>query len=96
MLLDECQIERKNKVETFEWSIPNKLKLKHVIIDLFVGLREEEQRKMSFPDCWYKLNTPQFLEKSPLIKVKKESKKAGLKLNIQNTKIMSSGPNISQ
>ena len=28
--------------------------------------------------------------KSPLIKVKEESEKAGLKLNIQNTKIMAS------
>ena len=33
--------------------------------------------------------------KSLLIKVKKESKKAGLKLNIQKTKIMSSNPIIS-
>ena len=30
--------------------------------------------------------------KSPLIKVKEESKKVGLKLNIQKTKIMASGP----
>ena len=30
--------------------------------------------------------------KSPLMKVKKESEKGGLKLNIQNTKIMASGP----
>ena len=30
--------------------------------------------------------------KSPLIKVKEESEKVGLKLNIQKTKIMSSGP----
>ena len=30
--------------------------------------------------------------KSFLIKVKKESKKSGLKLNIQKTKIMASGP----
>ena len=30
--------------------------------------------------------------KSLLMKVKKESKKAGLKLNIQETKIMASGP----
>ena len=29
---------------------------------------------------------------SLLMKVKKESEKAGLKLNIQNTKIMASGP----
>ena len=30
--------------------------------------------------------------KSLLIKVKEESEKAGLKLNIQNTKLMASGP----
>ena len=30
--------------------------------------------------------------KSLLIKVKEESEEAGLKLNIQNTKIMASGP----
>ena len=34
--------------------------------------------------------------KNLLINVKKESKKAGLKLNIQKTKIMASGPIISQ
>ena len=33
--------------------------------------------------------------KSLLMKVKEESKKAGLKLNIQKTKIMASGPIIS-
>ena len=33
--------------------------------------------------------------KSPLMKVKEESEKAGLKLNIQKTKIMASGPIIS-
>ena len=31
-------------------------------------------------------------QKSPLMKVKEESEKVGLKLNIQNTKIMASGP----
>ena len=30
--------------------------------------------------------------KSPLVKVKEESEKVGLKLNIQKTKIMASGP----
>ena len=30
--------------------------------------------------------------KSPLMKVKRESEKAGLKLNLQKTKIMASGP----
>ena len=33
--------------------------------------------------------------KSLLMKVKEESEKAGLKLNVQNTKIMASGPNTS-
>ena len=33
--------------------------------------------------------------KSLLMRVKEESKKAGLKLNIQKTKIMASGPNTS-
>ena len=33
--------------------------------------------------------------KSLLMKVKQESKKVGLKLNIQKTKIMASGPNTS-
>ena len=33
--------------------------------------------------------------KSLLMKVKKQSEKAGLKLNIQKTKIMASGPNTS-
>ena len=34
--------------------------------------------------------------KSLLMKVKEESEKAGLKLNIQKTKIMASGPTTSQ
>ena len=33
--------------------------------------------------------------KSLLMKVKEESEKAGLKLNIQKTKVMASGPNTS-
>ena len=33
--------------------------------------------------------------KSPLMKVKEESEKVGLKLNIQKTKIMASGPSTS-
>ena len=33
--------------------------------------------------------------KSPLMKVKEESEKVGLKLNIQKTKIVASGPIIS-
>ena len=33
--------------------------------------------------------------KSHLMKVKRDSEKAGLQLNIQNTKIMASDPNVS-
>ena len=35
------------------------------------------------------------MPESPLMKVKKESEKVGLKFNIQKTKIMTSGPNTS-
>ena len=38
------------------------------------------------------LESEEELKKSLLMKVKEESKKAGLKLNIQKTKIMASGP----
>ena len=41
------------------------------------------------PPLWQKAKTEL---KSLLIKVKEESEKAGLKLNIQKTKIMASGP----
>ena len=41
------------------------------------------------PPLWQKV------KKSLLIKVKEDSEKAGLKFNIQNTKIMASGPIIS-
>ena len=40
------------------------------------------------PLLWQKVKR----NKSPLMKVKEESEKAGLKLNIQKTKIMASGP----
>ena len=36
--------------------------------------------------------TPPLWQKSLLMKVKEESEKVGLKLNIQKTKIMASGP----
>ena len=41
------------------------------------------------PPLWYKVKKNQ---KSLLMKVKEESEKVGLKLNIQKTKIMASGP----
>ena len=41
------------------------------------------------PPLWQKLEEEL---KSRLVKVKEESEKAGLKLNIQKTKIMASGP----
>ena len=40
------------------------------------------------PPLWQKVKRNQ----SPLMKVKEESEKVGLKLNIQKTKIMASGP----
>ena len=47
-------------------------------------------------NLWYADNTTLMAEskelKSLLMKVKEESGKAGLKLNIQKTKIMASGP----
>ena len=42
------------------------------------------------PPLWQKESEEEL--KSILMKVKEESEKAGLKLNIQKTKIMSSGP----
>ena len=42
-------------------------------------------------DTTLKVRSEQEL-KSPLMKVKEESEKVGLKLNIQKTKIMASGP----
>ena len=55
-------------------------------------------------DCWEKYKQPRYADdttlmaesaeelKSLLMRVKEESDKAGLKLNIQKTKIMESGP----
>ena len=55
-------------------------------------------------DCWEIINNLRYADdttlmaeseeklKSLLIRVKEESEKAGLKLNIQKTKIMTSGP----
>ena len=42
------------------------------------------------PPLWQKVSEEEL--KSLLMKVKEESKKVGLKLNIQKTKIMASGP----
>ena len=42
------------------------------------------------PPLWQKVNEEEL--KSLLMKVKEESEKVGLKLNIQKTKIMASGP----
>ena len=42
------------------------------------------------PPLWQKVKRKEL--KSLLIKVKEESEKVGLKLNIQKTKIMASGP----
>ena len=47
-------------------------------------------RKGTLLRCWWECKLVQI--KSLLIKVKEESEKVGLKLNIQQTKIMASGP----
>ena len=54
-------------------------------------------REISIPTLRYADDTTLMAEteeelKSLLMKVKEESEKVGLKLNIQNTKIMASGP----
>ena len=41
---------------------------------------------------WQKVKRSEEELKTPLMKVKEESEKAGLKLNIQKTKIMACGP----
>ena len=58
-------------------------------------------------DCWRDINNLRYADditvtaeyeeelKSLLMKVKEESEKTGLKLNIQKTKIMASGPSTS-
>ena len=62
--------------------------------ELLAGIKSAES---SFNSLKYADDTTLMEEseeelKSPLIKVKEESEKAGLKLNIQKTKIMASGP----
>ena len=62
--------------------------------ELLAGIKSAES---SFNSLRYADDTTLMEEseeelKSPLIKVKEESEKAGLKLNIQKTKIMASGP----
>ena len=62
--------------------------------ELIAGIKSAES---SFNSLRYADDTTLMEEseeelKSPLMKVKEESEKAGLKLNIQKTKIMASGP----
>ena len=62
--------------------------------ELLAGIKSAES---SFNSLKYADDTTLMEEseeelKSPLMKVKEESEKAGLKLNIQKTKIMASGP----
>ena len=66
---------------------------------------EEAQARIKI--AWRNINTLRYADdttlmseseeelKSLLMKVKEESEKVGLKLNIQNTKIMASGPTTS-
>ena len=62
--------------------------------ELLAGIKSAES---SFNSLKYADDTTLMEEseeelKSPLMKVKEESEKVGLKLNIQKTKIMASGP----
>ena len=79
-----------------------------LLIELICRVHHEKRwagRSTSWDqDCWEKYQEPQISDdttlmaeseeelKSLLMKVKEESEKVGLKLNIQKTKIMASGP----
>ena len=56
-----------------------------------IKIAERNINNLRYPDDTTLMAESEEL-KSLLMKVKEESEKAGLKLNIQNTKIMASGP----
>ena len=56
------------------------------------GLPEENINNLIYVDDTILMAVSKDKLKSLLMKVKEESKKAGLKLNIKKTKIMASGP----
>ena len=66
--------------------------MKHKLESRFTGEIPITSDMQMIPPLWQK-NEEEL--KSLLMKVKKESGKVGLKLNIQKTKIMASGPIIS-
>ena len=61
--------------------------MKHKLESIFQEISITSDMQMT-PSLWQKAKR----EKSLLMKLKEESEKAGLKLNIQKTKIMASGP----
>ena len=62
--------------------------MKHKLESRLLGEISITSDMQMTPPLWQKVKNL----KSPLMKVKEESGKVGLKLNIQKTKIMSSGP----
>ena len=70
----------------------------------FISFRNLKQNSFKFAEIWRNVNNLRYADdttlmaeseeelKSLLMKVKEESEKVGLKLNIQKTKIMASGP----
>ena len=76
-------------------TLPTNVRLVKAMVFPVVMYRCESWTRMSTKECSnYQQMTPplwQKVKKSLLMKVKEESEKAGLKLNIQKTKIMASG-----
>ena len=68
----------------------------HTVQETLKSLLQHHGSKASILQCptLFMVESEEEL-KSPLMKVKEESEKAGLKLNIQKTKIMASSPIIS-
>ena len=62
--------------------------MRHKLESRFLGEISITSDMQMTPPLWQKVKN----NKSLLMKVKEESEKAGLKLNIQKTKIMASGP----
>ena len=63
--------------------------MKHKVESRLLGEMSTSSDMQMTPPLWQKVKRKL---KSFLMKVKEESEKAGLKLNIQKTKIMASGP----
>ena len=64
--------------------------MKHKLGSRFPGKKSITSDMQKIPPLWQKVKKKE--PKSFLMKVKEESEKVGLKLGIQKTKIMASGP----